>query len=543
MLCAPFGHDYLVTYRAYRKLATCLAQAGFPVCFFDYAGSGDSADTEAPAVQAWTQSISLAIKALQEKSGVMQVALFGVRLGALLAASVATQHHVAALALVAPVVSGKSYVRELLALARMSPIPASPDPERAVKDDEITGYLFAKTTQSDLSTMDLVQLVPALSLPIFVGERDDIAGQERKLLAALSNHDVTVATQRGYAAMMSSDAHNSEVPTALWDEIVHWLSTRFERQTLNATALESTPNAQQIAQIPANGCVLDEELLCFEGLTGVLTRANDQVPARPLTVVLSNTGGNHRVGNHRLYVNLARALAGQGFHVLRFDRGGMGYSRPTPLGEENEVYAASGVADMGLAMDYLSYNMASTGFILAGLCSAGYFAYHAAVKDVRVKSLIMINPLTFQWHPGDSLDQKINESIHSTSFYANKFWQLKTWKRVFQGDIALGRIGKKLTERFVQQLQEKFQIGKITEVRRNFLHLENRGVQLMLVFSENDSAIDVVHGELGVNAHALKNRTALCIETVPYTDHTFTPCWSQKYLAEKIIFRLNHALT
>lgn len=561
VLCPPFGHEYLVSHRAYKKLAIQLAEAGFPVCFFDYAGCGDSGDfaeADTATVPTWQQSIVQAIQALKAKSGVAEVALFGVRLGALLAASVAAQEGVAALACVAPVVSGRGYVRELVALARMSPLAAavtSPssapptNPTHVVTAEEITGYPFSHATQAALSALDLQKLPLPSCIPCFMGARDDMKGQEGKCATALetAGHIVTLSNQGGYAAMMTSDAHNTQVPELLWDEIVAWFSANFGHAMTSSPTDPTTRAAsifQRLASVAVGSVHVDEELVSFDGLTGILTHAHRSAAPQKqaIAVILSNTGTSHRVGNHRLYVNLARTLAAQGTTVLRFDRSGLGYSRPTPEGTENEAYATAGINDIQRAMDFVTRTTSHTHFMLAGLCSGAYFAYHAAAMDMRVKGLVILNLPTFQWNPGDSLDLKIKESIHATDFYLKAFWQIKTWKRAFQGDIDLPRIGKKLAERVASRMRKLTRLGKPTAVLKNFQAMEKRGVQLMFIFSENDIALDVIGSELGANVRKLKNRTALVIENLANTDHTLTPLWSQAYFQKSVLNFLNSKL-
>lgn len=567
VLCAPFGHEYLVAYRAYRKLAERLAQAGFPVVFFDYDGCGDSADSDGPRVAAWQHGITLAIAALKQRSGVAKVALFGVRLGALLAASVAATTPVAALALVAPVVSGRGYVRELKAFARLSPLPVSPDRAQAVTESEITGYALDATTQADLGQLDMLKLLPTLGCPVFLNGRDDVSGSERKLLETMRQHqaDVTVCPLGGYAAMMTSDAHSTQVPDAVWDALVTWMGGQFaienradyadnskENPELDFKApLTNTWSAFEAidtdtaphTQLHAAGAALGETLVSFNGLSGVVTEPHDR-PTTAIAVVLTNIGSSHRVGNHRLYVQLARSLAANGFCVLRFDRAGMGYSRATPQGQENEVYAASGIDDVRAAMDFLQVQRASTGFVLGGLCSGAYFSYHAATLDPRAVGLVMINPLTFQWHEGDVLSDRIQQTIKSNGFYLRALTDASTWKRALAGEIALKNIATKLATRLAGRLQQLAQrishatgltSQQLPPVARNFKQLQARGTECLFIFGADDAAIDVVAAELGPNASLLGSSAHLTMETVPYADHTFTPRWSQRYLVDYLV--------
>jgi alpha-beta hydrolase superfamily lysophospholipase len=120
VLCPPFGYDAICTGRGWRALAEMLASAGLPVLRFDYPGTGDSAGDEQPGLpRAWIASIGAAGEWLRAAAGAREVALCGFRLGADLAAAAAASspRQVSALALLAPVGSGRAWRRQLMLAA------------------------------------------------------------------------------------------------------------------------------------------------------------------------------------------------------------------------------------------------------------------------------------------------------------------------------------------------------------------------------------------------------------------------------------------
>lgn len=62
-----------------------------------------------------------------------------------------------------------------------------------------------------------------------------------------------------------------------------------------------------------------------KSLVGIIAVSPSPLPDAPMVVIL-NSGIIHRVGAHRVYVPLSRALAAAGFPVLRFDLSGIGDS-------------------------------------------------------------------------------------------------------------------------------------------------------------------------------------------------------------------------
>ena len=116
VICKPFGAEAMCGHRSLRAFAEMAAAAGVPALRFDYLGTGDSAniDPDADQIEAWCRDILAAVDELRRRTGVTRVCLLGFRLGALLATLAAARSDcVDGLILVAPVISGPRYLREL----------------------------------------------------------------------------------------------------------------------------------------------------------------------------------------------------------------------------------------------------------------------------------------------------------------------------------------------------------------------------------------------------------------------------------------------
>jgi hypothetical protein len=246
-------------------------------------------------------------------------------------------------------------------------------------------------------------------------------------------------------------------------------------------------------------------------------------------------------------VRFARALAQAGFPVLRFDKAGIGYSKATPQDTENDVYADGGVSDIQNAMYFMENSVYCEGFVVAGLCSGAYFAYLSAIKDTRVRGVVLMNQLVFEWHAGDTITARKQESIKSTHFYVKAVRNLHTWKRLFKGDIRLRQIIRKLSERVGKRLRTISQalIGKLIKdhhflgkVARQFRQLDARGVEVMLIMDAGDASVDLMTENLGRHGVLLGDSERIRLSIFKGADHTFTPLWAQQYVSDLLVSHL-----
>ena len=171
VLCAAHGFEALGAHKSWRLLADAFAEAGYPTMRFDYHGAGDSlgGDADPGRVDAWLRSIADAIDTLKASTGVSRVVLAGLRLGGTLAAqSAQTRSDIAALALLAPIVSGRTYVRELQAMAQMMAQPASAGGGRADGNIEASGFLVTAATLDSLRSIDLRKAVRPPAPSVFI---------------------------------------------------------------------------------------------------------------------------------------------------------------------------------------------------------------------------------------------------------------------------------------------------------------------------------------------------------------------------------------
>lgn len=546
VLCYPFGHEYTAAYQAYRRLAEMLAEAGFPVFRFDYDGTGDSAgdDSDPARLSAWLGSIGLAIEQVQAQSGARDICLFGLRLGAMLAYLAAAEHaSVRELVLWAPSLTGKVYLREWRALRMLKDGPGAPTLPGG--DEEAGGFLMTRQTIAELLGVELLARPVPLVARVLLLARDVSLGEQR-LADHLRAHGVAVDHRflPGYEGLVV-EPYNVVIPEAAFAEIVSRLADA------NAAADDPAPErlASSAEATMTSTSSIRESALRFgpdDALFGVLSEPLQAAtsPARPALLLL-NTSVIHRVGPNRMYVPMARRWAAAGYTVLRFDVAGLGDSPLAGWQARQRMYQKDSVRDVRAAMDWLSSHRGIQRFVLIGLCSGAYLAFHSGLADPRVAGQVMLNPQTFAWKEGDSLDVGRKLEYKSSRYYLRALLKRETWSRLLHGQIHWQGIAGALAERALKNartlLTERLSALLPREdaptepsVLLNFRRLLDGGVAIFLVYSQEDPGLDELAAHLGQDARLLRSHRRFRLELIDGPDHTFTPVGSQRRLQETL---------
>lgn len=444
VLCPPLGFEQVHAHRSLRVLADRLSDAGFPVIRFDYHGTGDSAggDEDPDRLQTWCANIRDAIAWMQTALGCTHISLAGLRFGATLATLVSSELEVENLFLWEPIVNGRRYVRELKALSLTATIRGPSDP-RAPEDIEAAGFVFTKSTANDLSRVDLLSSNPRCRRALIV-TRDDLPGDSKLLdhFRAIGLEVQSVA-QPGYADLMA-EPHFTRVPHQAIACAVEWfragakgdrtIERRFDSISMPTEAVVQTGMREQAVLVPREpGCERAD-------LIGVLTESMQDRPVPLPTILLLNAGAAYRVGANRLYVPLARELAGHGFSVLRLDLGGLGDSVPPGLDGENDTYASGAFRDIEAVLKYLETTCDMRRIVLMGLCSGAYFAFQSGVQmdDPAIVESVLINPLTFFWKDGMTLETSSAREHHVFDYYWRSAMKPANWLKLFSGQTKIG---------------------------------------------------------------------------------------------------------
>ncbi len=539
VICNPFGHEAQSCHRSLRHWAQSAAATGIPALRFDFDGTGDScgSDTDQDRLAAWIGSVQSAVATLKQTTGVHRVALLGVRLGALLATLAASENpEVCALALVAPVISGKAWLREMRALHSALALSETPADAEPLPDGarEALGFFLSAQTQQSLTEIDLSKIEKAPAARVLWLDRDDLPNGEKvrahfEALGAEVDHQ----TLPGYADMMR-DPHESQVPQTMIAATTDWLCSMAAKNASSPISAPIKTSALVSDKVQEHAVFLDDERQLF----GIVSAPREKnIGQAHKAILLINSGANHRTGPNNLYVKLARHFARRGHLVLRMDIAGLGDSLPHKNEDEHIVYTPHATNDVQTALKYLRDKWNVTECHAAGLCSGGYHAFKAALAGAPLNGVILINPLTFNWKVGDSLYGPNSQVIAEAERYKQSMMQADKWKNLLRGKTSakvvaqfVGRRVADVAGRRALNAAQRFGYRRRDDLGAALETLARRGVALQFLFSEDDPGFALLHEQGGAAVSRLEKAGFLTIQRLAGPDHTFTPLWSHPHL-------------
>jgi alpha-beta hydrolase superfamily lysophospholipase len=560
VICKPFGYEALCGHRGMRAFAEMAAAMGMPALRFDYLGSGDSAniDPNSDQIEAWCRDILAAVDELRVRTGVTRVCLLGFRLGALLATLAAARSEaVEGLILVAPVVSGSRYLKEMRT-TRLAALlgtgsagsDGSGDIAAAVAGSmEVSGHSVSAATIAALSRVDLAALGAPRVSRLLVIDRDDLP-TDRAWLDSLGGFGVQAeyAAFPGFVKMMMTAPQYALIPHAMISATRDWLlrfvSLRSGHSHPGGAARKPEAAAAPVLAVPGepvDGVVTERPVRFGPGglMFGIVTEPSGR-ERRRRGVVLINTGADYHIGAGRMNVSLARRWARRGYVVLRMDLAGLGDSDTRQGMPDNEVFPPAAVEDVSAAIEFLRERYQVGDLTVAGLCSGAYHALRAAVAAVPLNRILMVNPETFSWKPGTSMDAiHLAEVVRTPGVYRARLLSIAHWRKLLVGRVDVDRIARLYARRIGlslesawRQVRQLLRIPLPDDLGWQLEQIADRGVLTTMVFSRGEPGIELLRMQGGSAIKRLGERFRVHI--IDGADHTFSRS-SARAVLEKIL--------
>jgi pimeloyl-ACP methyl ester carboxylesterase len=538
LICAPWGWDEVASYRPRRRLAEFLAGEGHPTLRFDLPGTGDSTGEpdEPEVLEAWITAIESATGWLRGL-GAERVAVVGLGLGGLLAREAVRRGlSVEDLVIWGAPASGRAFVREIKAFARLQ--TSRGDDAGALPEgwQEVGGYVLAAATLAALKALPAeVGAPPSLSRALLM-KRDGVGGDE-SFAEALRDAGVEVAVDEGegWSGVINHPESSMMPPTAA-SRIARWLEEAAPPPTYYSS-VEGSPALTLPDGVVETPFVFRREAGDLYGVLAMPATARDD----GLCAVLLNAGAIQHTGPNRLWTEAARRWAAAGVPTLRLDLEGIGEAdgdewRMHETGDFYELRFVDQVIDV---LDALTKQGIGERFLCAGLCSGAYWSVQAALADERVEAVVMLNGGALSWH--ERLAE--NRAVHRF----DRVFSLDWWQRLLRGGIRRPSVAE-----FASVLRARLRGlwrtvrakvgpgGKASgPIASDLDRLRARDVRVVLAFSGGEALARELTDE-GV-AERLDEWPNVVRRTLPGNDHTLRSLPAQEAAAEILDAELNRA--
>jgi len=534
LLLAPFGWEDIASYRPRRAWAEDLCAHGHPALRLDLPGTGESGGGPAdPATWAtWNAAVTVAAAWLRSEARAANVTALGIGLGGLLAYEAAVRGEVDDLVLWATPGRGRSLVREAVAFSAHETAriveAGAPEPP-PLPDGWLApgGFLVSPETAAELRSVDLADGQLPGSVRVLLLDRDGVRPDAHLVDSIVgAGAELTVGSGGGYAAMLT-DPDQARAPRDVFERTRVWLAQARPRQRAAVPAGGDAATVEAVV-----GPVRERAFLVAQPggrLVGTLAEPIDG-PTAPLTAVFLNAGAIRRVGPHRLWVDTARRWGARGVPSLRLDLEGIGDSDGDGelFADVAHFHGEQFFAQARAALDALQASGLGDRFILVGLCSGAYWAFHAALADDRVETAVMINPRVIYWDE----QLEIARELRRTRLLVKPV----TWKRVLRGDVSRERWAtmarwlagspRRCARRVRRRDDQPFSVAD--RIAAAFDRVRERGLRARFVFCDGEP----LHDELtrdGLLAQPERWPT-VTVTRLPGRDHTLRPLWMHEHV-------------
>jgi len=527
LICPAWGFEELCSRSAMAWLAERLAAAGASVLRFDFRGTADSCDDfeESGRLDAWRADVRAAAAFLREACGATDLTLIGFRTGASLAAELARSLEAERLVLLASVVSGKAFLRELRAFARIARQGGAGGPWTEGVD--AGGFELSRENQREIAAIDLSALRERPCQSVLILEQAN--GALEPFASCLKDLSIEpqIAPFVGYEQMMC-DPTASQAPIEALEMVVRWIG-----ETPPRASSPSLP--ARVGRALEDGAWIEEPLALGAALTAIHTRPKTR--SSRCAALFLNAGAIHHVGWARMNVMMARDLAALGVASVRLDGGGIGDS--APFGLRTGLFAPARRAEAALAIDWLCSQGIEEVLVVGG-CSGAHHALHLACEDRRVGAVVLINLVCVSFGPTHAMQLRAWQASKSAEMQARGLSAMEEGRTSL---ATMAAIALPLARRFAKSSFGALKtlsglaamgLGKANVFEQKLRELAERDVSVSLFYSEGDAALQELARYMGPGGERLADYPNVEKLIIPDADHNLTPPHAREALARLV---------
>jgi hypothetical protein len=212
------------------------------------------------------------------------------------------------------------------------------------------------------------------------------------------------------------------------------------------------------------------------------------------------------------------------------DLAGIGDSGTRSGQTENDVFPPAAIDDIRAAVELLRGSYRAGDVTVFGLCSGAYHALRAAVAELPVNRILMVNPQNYFWKEGMALtDLQLAEVVYNPGLYRRRMLSLAAWQRILGGRVNILRIAKiyfyrplLAIESALRDMARRIRIRLPNDLGWDLEEIVKQGVRVVFVFARGEPGIDLLKLEGG---SSVKRLGEYCrVHIIDGGDHVFSQC-------------------
>ncbi len=541
LFVGSWGFEELCARKFWQQLAAELSGRGMASLRFDYPGTGDALDHPdyADGLEVWLDTVRAAARTLRELAGVKRLLLIGHGIGGAMAWRVAeTMDDVAGVALAAPALSGRHWLREFVALSRIANQGAILTGNSA-SGPTMGEQVIPKAVTSGLKLLNITdaQRAPAANILMLQQENRPADATFAEHLHTLGVN-VQAQTFEGYERFIR-DVLFSVPPTASIDVIAKWAAGLTQRIPVTVpTHLPEHGSSALEAE-----CFTETPVRFGEGnrLYGVLCEPRG--PRKGATVLVLPTGYERASGWGRISVRLCRDLARTGVASLRIDMANIADSPAVPGRPEQIIYGDGQLADVDAAMEFLTEKKLFP-VVVTGRCSGGWAAFKSGVRDMRFSGVVPVNVFDFYIPPDADVEALLISSRQPLASYGAKLLRGSFWRKVLRGEVRVRNgivnlwamvMGKAISFTTPIMVRFPFLSPRFHALSQDFNAIAANDTRMSIVFTEGDIGAAMLETNFGPRGRLLTCRYGNPrIAFIENADHNLTTAEARHAWADEV---------
>jgi hypothetical protein len=186
-------------------------------------------------------------------------------------------------------------------------------------------------------------------------------------------------------------------------------------------------------------------------------------------------------------------------------------------------------SDVRQALEWLDLRYGDADCRALGLCSGAYHSFKAAVRGLPLTGVIVINPLTFFWKEGMTLQYPDYQVVAEVQRYQSSVKSAHSWRKLLTGKVDLRNLVQVLFSHARGSVRARLRdvlrvlgMPLKDDLGQELNALAAKSAQVSFVFSAQDPGLPLLRTQGGASFRRLEKHQKLVVRLIDGADHTFT---------------------